>query len=392
MTDALQKPRSAASTADAGRATDDSEGRVFPCEQCGANLTFHIGQQSLRCPFCDYVKEMQIDAEATIVEQDLTAMLDRLTSQRKGQAEDAPETSNAKELGCQGCGATVIFEGALTSTECAYCGSPIQLKSAHSAENDRLPVDAVLPFQVNKQQAAENLRKWVAGRWFAPNDFRHRGGQGLFNGVYLPYWTFDSATCSHYVGERGEHYYETETYTDSDGETQTRQVQRTHWYHVRGTVQRFFDDVLISATTGLPPKLLDRLEPWYLDKCIPFTRQVLVGFQARTYELGLRPGFDHAKRKMETQISRDVRSDIGGDVQQVHSIDTRYDALTYKHLLLPLWLLAYRYSETTYQVMVNAQTGEVQGERPWSWVKITLATVAGLVVAGGIGAAVYFTN
>ena len=95
---------------------------------------------------------------------------------------------------------------------------------------------------------------------------------------------------------------------------------------------------------------------------------------------------------METQISRDVRSDIGGDVQQVHSIDTRYDALTYKHLLLPLWLLAYRYSETTYQVMVNAQTGEVQGERPWSWIKITLTTVAGLVVAGGIGAAVYFTN
>ena len=102
MTDALQKPRSAASTADAGRATDDSEGRVFPCEQCGANLTFHIGQQSLRCPFCDYVKEMQIDAEATIVEQDLTAMLDRLTSQRKGQSEDAQETSNAKELVCQG--------------------------------------------------------------------------------------------------------------------------------------------------------------------------------------------------------------------------------------------------------------------------------------------------
>ena len=95
---------------------------------------------------------------------------------------------------------------------------------------------------------------------------------------------------------------------------------------------------------------------------------------------------------METQISRDVRRDIGGDVQQVHSIDTRYDALTYKHLLLPLWLLAYRYSETTYQVMVNAQTGEVQGERPWSWIKITLTTVAGLVVAGGIGAAVYFMN
>ena len=392
MAEQSQGPPPSGLTTGAGRTSPDSQGRAFPCEQCGASLTFHIGQQSLRCPFCEHVKELPIDPDTEIVEQDLEEMLKRLGEQRNKRDSGSTETGTAKELNCRGCGATVVFEGALTSTECAYCGSPIQLESAHTAEDDRVPVDAVLPFQINKQRAAESLKKWVGSRWFAPNDFRRRGGQGIFNGVYLPYWTFDSATFSRYEGQRGEHYYETETYTDSDGKTQTRQVQRTHWYHASGTVQRFFDDVLISATTGLPKKLLDRLEPWYLEKCIPFTNQALVGFQARTYEVDLQPGFGHAKRKMETQISVDVRIDIGGDVQQVHSIDTRYDALTYKHLLLPLWLLAYRYGETTYQVMVNAQTGEVQGERPWSWIKITLAVVSGLVVAGGIGAAVYFSN
>ena len=46
--------------------------------------------------------------------------------------------------------------------------------------------------------------------------------------------------------------------------------------------------------------------------------------------------------------------------------DTNYHALTYKHLLLPVWMLAYRYGKKTYRVVVNAGTGEVQGGRPWS--------------------------
>ena len=387
-----QTPQASGLTTEAGRKTSDSQGRAFPCEQCGASLTFHIGQQSLRCPFCEHVKELQIAPDTTIVEQDLQAMLSQQSKQRQKGDSGSTGTASAREINCRACGATVVFEGALTSTECAYCGSPIQLESAHTSANNRVPVDAVLPFQLKKQRAADNLKQWVVSRWFAPNDFRRRGGQGIFNGVYLPYWTFDSATFSRYEGERGEHYYETETYTDSEGKTQTRRVQKTHWYRASGSVQRFFDDVLISATTGLPAKLLERLEPWYLEKCIPFTRQALVGFQARTYEVDLRPGFDHARQKMETQISRDVRSDIGGDEQRVFSIDTRHDALTYKHLLLPLWLLAYRYGDRSYQVLVNAQTGEVQGERPWSWIKIALAAVSGLAVAGGIGAAFYFSN
>ena len=195
-------------------------------------------------------------------------------------------------------------------------------------------------------------------------------------------------TFSRYRGERGENYLVTETYTDGEGKTQTRTVTRTRWYSVSGHVQRFFDDELVCATDGVPHKIVDKLQPWRLDLCHPFTRQALAGFQARTYDIELAEGFVVARDRMDRQIEKDVRYDIGGDHQRVHNVDTRYDALTYKQLLLPLWLLSYRYKETIYQVVVNAQTGEVQGERPYSWIKITLAVVAAATLVGGIAWAI----
>ena len=221
------------------------------------------------------------------------------------------------------------------------------------------------------------------------DDFKERGGKGRFSGVYLPYWTYDAMTYSRYEGQRGEHYYVTVTDTDSEGNTTTRQEQRTRWYPAAGHVQRFFDDVLVCATTGLPEKIIQKLEPWQLNQCLPFTGQALAGFQARTYDVELDDGFKKARGLMEVTIRRDVCRDIGGDTQRIHWVKTRYDATTFKHLLLPLWLLSYRYKEKIYQVLVNAQTGEVQGERPYSWIKITLTIVAVLAAIGaiiGIGA------
>ena len=125
-------------------------------------------------------------------------------------------------------------------------------------------------------------------------------------------------------------------------------------------------------------------ERWTLGKCGPVNQEMLAGYLARTYEIELDSGFREAKGRIEDKLDSDVRSRIGGDVQRVHSIRTHYSAISFKHLLLPVWLLAYRYNEKVYQVMINAGTGEVQGERPYSWVKITLTVLAGVAVAVGV--------
>ncbi len=362
----------------AGQTTDAGKAKIFPCEECGADLVFNIGEQALKCPFCGHVKQIAIAEDAVIVEQDFHTMLQRMKDVREKKLDAQPEHS---EVRCESCGANVIFAGTLTSSECPYCGSPIQRENVHTA-TWRVPVDGVLPFLVDHGTAATRLKEWVKSRWFAPNEFKKRGADGKFEGVYLPYWTYDSLTFNAYSGERGEHYY----VTVGSGKDK-RQERRTRWYPASGKFQRFFDDVLICGLLGMPEKYIRALEPWPHEKCMPFTQQVLAGHFARTYDVELEDGFGSAKKIMDAAIHSEARQLIGGDEQRVHSVKSRFDAITFKHLLLPLWLLVYRLHDKSYRVFINAGTGEVQGERPYSWVKIVGLILLILAVILGIGAA-----
>lgn len=351
-----------------------SDPRTFPCEGCGADFEFSIDAQKLECPYCGHVKELALQEDKAVEEQDLRAMLD----QQSGRRELSGDQAQMQEVGCRDCGAKVQFLGTLTSQDCPYCGTPIQLSGVHDA-GDRIPVDGVLPFRVDKDKARTNLSEWVSSRWFAPNSFKEKGVKGKFAGVYMPFWTFDAATDNHYSGERGEHYY----VTVKRGEEEVRE-QRTRWYPASGQFRRFFDDILVHAARGLPDKVMQRLEPWPLSGCKPFNAELLSGFLARTYEVELKSGFKTAEKRMERILEQIAREHIGGDTQRLHSVQTSYGALSYKHLLLPVWMLAYKYGEKSYQVVVNAATGEVQGERPYSWIKITLFVllIGGLIATG----------
>jgi predicted RNA-binding Zn-ribbon protein involved in translation (DUF1610 family) len=359
----------------AGQTTDEGKGRIYPCEGCGADLTFHIGQQRLKCPYCGFEKEIELADDAEIREQDYHAMIERIQRQREAGVE--LEVPGASEVRCESCGGTVVFTGTLTSSACPYCASPIQRDKVHTL-TQRVPVDGVLPFLIDHDRAALLLAEWVQSRWFAPNDFLKQGTQGKFNGVYLPYWTFDTATFNAYSGERGENY----TVTVGSGKNR-RTETRTRWYPASGAFQRFFDDVLVVASKGLPRDYMLALEPWPLQKTIPFTPQVMAGIFARTYDIDLDAGFGDAKGRIDDAIDTETRQRIGGDKQRVHSIKSRYDAITFKHLLLPVWMMAYRYHDQPYQVFINAGTGEVQGERPYSWAKISLVVAAALTVVIG---------
>jgi len=377
-------------TGEVGQTFDGGEGRIFPCESCGSDLEFNIGQQALKCPHCGHVKTIARRLKVELYEQDFHAMLERIrqwreeAQQKKVSADpDAAEAeSTHRELRCDSCGGNVEFYGTLTSAFCPYCGSPVQLEKAHQSEEDRIPVDGVLPFQIDHAHAKENLNHWISSRWFAPNSFRANGAGGKFNGVYLSYFTFDSMTLTAYSGQRGEYYYVT-----VGNEKNRRTERRTRWYPASGNFQRFFDDVLVLANTGLRRDFMLELEPWPLLKVVPFDQQMLAGLMARTYDIELDECFTDGKSRIDASIQAEVRQRIGGDTQVVNSVNSRFDAITYKHLLLPVWLLAYKFNNKTYQVFINAATGEVQGERPYSVWKILLTILLAIAVTGGIYAA-----
>jgi len=251
----------------------------------------------------------------------------------------------------------------------------------------------VVPFDLTEDQARSAMVKWMGSLWFAPSKLLEYARKGrAMNGIYVPFWTFDAATRSRYTGQRGEHYTESRTVTvnvNGRPEQRTEQVTKTRWYPASGRVARDFDDVLVMAATSLPKHLGDGLQPWKLQALQPFAPDFLAGFQAEGYTVPLARGHEEAQAIMRGVIEQDVRRDIGGDVQQISTLDTDHSDETFRHILLPVWMAAYKYNGRTYRFLVNGQTGEVQGERPWSVWKITFAV---LVVAILVGGALYLND
>jgi hypothetical protein len=342
--------------------------KQFACSGCGAVMEYDPGQGLLKCTHCGHTEPVPVAPSTAIASHALDEFVAR------AGAALTPITDGALQVQCSGCGSVVHFEPPEVAGACPFCGANIV--DQPKAADPLVAPDAVLPFKIARDQALTEVRQWLQSRWFAPNALKRVARQEGIAGVYLPFWTYDCNTVSQYSGQRGEHYFETESYTDSEGRTQTREVMHTAWYPVSGQVSRAFQNVLVPASKSVSEKKLDALEPWDLESLSPYEPAYLAGFKAQRYQLELPDGFEHAKQVMARQIDSDVRSDIGGDEQQVNEIDTSYLDSLFRHLLLPCWVGAYRFRSDLFQIVINARTGEVQGERPYSTWKIAFLVLA----------------
>jgi DNA-directed RNA polymerase subunit RPC12/RpoP len=340
----------------------------FPCEQCGAKLRFKPGSDAVKCDHCGHENPIPKRPWTLIEEQDLEQGLAKI--------ETTAATEEVRTVKCQACAAEFTFDPHVHAAACPFCASPV-VAETHAVRV--IQPAALVPFELDQKAAIAAYQKWLGKLWFAPNDVsKYARTEGRFTGMYVPYWTYDAQTYSDYRGERGDAYYV--TVRDSDGKTS--QQRRIRWTHVRGEVERFFDDILVVASRSLPKKYADRLDTWRLSSLQPYRSEYIAGFRSEVYQVSLNDGFREAKGRMEEQIRRDVRSDIGGDEQRIHDIHTQWQDLKFKHILLPIWLAAFRYRGKVYQILVNGQTGEVEGARPYSWIKITLAVLAAAIVGG----------
>lgn len=352
---------------------EGSQAQRFKCVNCSADMEFDPASGGLKCPYCGTGQE--------VVEQPAKAVsenpIDDVDPARFGKLSD-----KALQVECSTCGSIVEFEPPEVAGSCPFCAAKIVMQ-AKSADPLIAP-DGVLPFTVPRQNASAQVRQWLASRWFAPGDLTRLAQPDGLTGMYLPFWTFDAEAATSYSGERGEYYYQTEyvLVRDANGREsrQPRQVRHTRWYPVSGRVHDSFDDILIPATKAVDRGKLDALDPWDLPSLRPYEPAYLAGFKAQRYQAELPEAFQVAKSRMENAIRVTVLRDIGGDEQRIHSLTPHFSNITFKHLLLPVWLGAYRYQGKVYQVLVNARTGEVQGERPYSAGKIALAVIAAIVV------------
>lgn len=357
---------------------------TFVCTNCGADLKYKPGTEHLNCEYCGAENDILL-IKGDVEELDFKEFL-----AKKSEAEETFVESFVK---CESCGASSTLEPNVSSALCPYCSAPLVVEQVQD-ENVIQP-KSLLPFKLDKNRAKDEFKKWVNKLWFAPNDLKKAAlNFNNFKGIYIPYWTFDTDTYTKYLGQRGEHYYVTESYTTTENGksvSKTRQVQKTRWHSASGNVHEFFDDILTVATKSLPEKYIAQLEPWDLENLVPFDKSYLSGFITEKYQIELSEGFEIAKGMADSEIRNLVRRDIGGDEQRIISMDTNYKDITFKHLLLPVYVSAYKFKDKLFQFLVNGRTGEIQGQRPYSWIKITLTAVAALAVIGTIAYLVYMT-
>ncbi len=359
---------------------------TFPCSSCGAELSYEPGTRALRCPHCRAETEIpQADDEqaaAALAEVDFLKTI--------AEMEGKSETVDALVVHCDSCGADVTMQPNVTSAACAFCGSRVV---ATARSQKLIKPAALVPFQIPPQQARQLFAKWIKGLWWAPGNLKRfaevdgtgawlkgDGGSSLA-GLYMPCWTFDSKADTPYTGERGDDYWDTETYwttVNGKSQMQTRRVRKTRWTRVRGRVRTTHDDVLVPASTSLPQVHINRIGNFNLKALVPYADGFLSGFRAESYALDLRGGFTAARGMMENAIRAAICRDIGGDHQRIHTMHPAFSAVTFKHILLPVWVSAYRYNRKVYRFVINGQTGAVSGERPYSAWKITIASLLGV--------------
>jgi hypothetical protein len=281
---------------------------------------------------------------------------------------------------CHGCGADV--EKKAFALSCRSCG---EFLVRDSDLTERARPDLLLPFAIDEQTARAAFTTWVSSRRFAPQSLKGVRQVRTIDGAFLPFWSFDVATTSTYRGERGDtrHHQVMRSRTDPEGRTENywETESYTDWTPVAGRVDNRFRDMLIPACSPLAQRIPD----WPLQQAAPYRRGASYGKRVIGYDIEPETGFDTAADLMRRTIDREVRSDIGGDNQQVHDVDTTYIDPSYSLLLLPAWLVSYTHEKRTWSALVNGSTGEVVGDRPYSPAKISvLAAVVALAVVVGV--------
>lgn len=350
----MKAPESSPGSADEHRAQ-----KKFACPACGGEARWHPGKQALVCAYCGTESPHELAVEGNIVEHDLVQALRAIPAQERGWQ------AQRRQVRCQHCQAISFFSAEQQGRACDFCGSTALVPFDEGT--DIIRPQSLLPFSQSEAQARGRLRQWYGSRFWAPNAFKRRVLTDTLHGVYLPYWTFDADASARYTAEAGTYY------RDKD------KRQQVQWRRVAGQVAFHFDDTLVCGSRGVHSGLLRAIEPFPTTTgLVPYDAGYLSGWTVERYALDLKGAAEQGRQRMLQTLEHLCVQDMRADTHRNLRLDARFERQTFKHVLLPVWLVSYRFGSRDFQGVVNGCTGQVAGEYPKSWVKIGLAVLLAL--------------
>lgn len=336
------------------------------CPSCCGVMDYDPETGGLKCPYCGYTQTIPAaDHESESAEELALENAEKVGNCDWGVAK--------KTVICKACGAESVYDALEISAECPFCGSNQVMEA--SDQNTMAP-GGVVPFQVSDQQASDLFKGWIKRKWFCPKLAKESAKAKHFKGIYLPFWTFDALTKSQYRGEYGCDKVKKK----SNGETQVE----TTWHSVKGNHEEFFDDELVCATTNHNQSMLQGIEPYRTAENKAYRPEYVAGFAAERYAIGIKEAWQMAKESIKYRLRGNIERKIIRENHADHvrnlQVDAVFSKMTYKYLLLPVWISSYKYKEKVYQFMVNGQTGKVSGKTPISIPKVVITGIAVVLI------------
>lgn len=344
------------------------------CNACGSEMVFDAAKGELVCKHCGNTRPLPKESDM-VVEADFN----------EGVSTAGMDTGFAtptKTFHCNSCGANTAVEPDTVKFNCPFCGSENVNEEAHASKAIR-PA-GILPFKINKEGATEKFKAWIKRGLFAPSNLKKIARLNSLRGVYVPFWTYDAETRSNWWAEAGYYYYTTESYTDSNGQSRTKQVRHTQWVPASGYYEHDFDDVLVIGSKGITQGRIEKIYPYELEGSVNYDPRYILGFDSEVYQLDVQQGYQVADGIMDAHIRTECARRVPGDTHRNLRVNTHKGNITFKHLLLPVWVAGYTYNNKVFQFVVNGQNGKASGSKPVSFWKVLIAIGIGAAIIVGL--------
>ena len=343
------------------------------CPACGAQAEWNPGKQKLICPFCGTESPYHIDRElGKVVELDLVKALRELPDEERGWQ------TERRSVQCQSCKAVMVFDPARVGQNCEFCGSPALV----DYQEIKAPIrpQGVLPFKIDAGRVRDDIRRWWRTKWFAPNRLAKSALVDTVHSLYIPYWTFDAHAHCPWEAEAGHYYYVNVAGLDSKGRPTVNRERRVRWEPASGVVEHTFDDEPVPGTQGLPIDLLRKVEPFPTRDLVPYDTAFLSGHVVEHYQVVLTEASSQSQQQMTETLREMCSRQVPGDTQRNLVIQPTFSGQTFKHILVPIWLLTYVFGSRTFQVLVNGSTGRIAGKYPISGWKVFFAVTLMVII------------
>jgi DNA-directed RNA polymerase subunit RPC12/RpoP len=334
---------------------EEASGQSFQCSQCGGRLRFDPSIPALVCSYCGHSQPVEAPTAADTAEQVIDFVLPTTRAHRWAETR--------KRFTCESCGAVALLDSGPLSTRCSYCGSNQLIESPEGAE--LIEPQAIGLAKLDVQAARQRVKEWLGSGFFAPDNLLRDAESLDLRLAYYPFWTFDGIfelpwSC----------------------EVNQGTSKNPNWVPRNGSEFELYDDVLVPGLSILRDMDIDALAPFHLKELVEFKPEHLAGWPALSYDRSLADASLMAREQVSARVRRRLSFSIepGRDKRAIRSSSGRWSGGTFKYLLLPLWVGAYRFHGKTYRLLVNGQTGRVAGSKPRDEVKVAMVAIGGLLL------------